>query len=172
MSKFTQLSPDSNPGPRVTMSWASGPCATLLASSRWPWASQKPVGVRGATLSSWWWKDDRSQHPQERDLPPAPRSQKAPRAGPGDLSVGELGQVGGKVGIGQGRSTDLGVEPSWGSKPRHLYARTSGEGTSSFQFLTFTVTFLHLPPKCSFYLCGHRDSPGRGCEGGLMADNK
>lgn len=62
---------------------------------------------------------------------------------PGDHSLGELGQVGGGVGIGQGRSTDLGVEQSWGSKPRHLY-------TESFHFLTFTVTFLHLPPTCSF----------------------
>lgn len=104
-------------------------------------------------MSPWWWRDDRSQHPQERDPPRVSRRLLVLALDrplwPGDHSVGELGQVCG-VGIEHGRSTDLGVKQSWGSKHRLLYARTSGEGTESFQFLTYTVTSLHWLPKCSF----------------------
>lgn len=70
------------------MSWAGGPFATLLASSRWPSASQKLVVVQGATLSSWWWRDDRSQHPQERDPPRVPEGSSCwPWTGPFGLGI-------------------------------------------------------------------------------------
>lgn len=110
MSKFTQLSPDSNPGQSVTTSWASGPFATLLASSRRPSASQKLVVVQGATVSSWWWRDDHSQHPQERDPPLVPEgSSRWPWTGPFVLGIILL--------VNWGRHGVGGEDRAWAAAP-------------------------------------------------------
>lgn len=189
MSKLPQLSPDSNPGLSVTASWADCPLCHLVGSF------QTVLGQPG----SWWWFSV-SLSPVGGEVTAlgihrretCPSFQKVPHAGPRQApqalgSFSDLLGVGG--GIGQGKSTDLGVGQPSGSKPRHLEAMTAGGSPSApgAHFLSWkgeaqgrgydnssfcrvfpvAMRFLYLPHKCSFVF-GCRDSsrpPERGCAG-------